>query len=72
MGVHGDESIAYGRVIEAIGVVDAAGYAEVALVSKTLTAEGALVGVRIVPGLEARLPARARSSRARPGRPWRK
>ena len=33
--VRGDKSVAYGRIVEAMGIINAAGYAKVALVSET-------------------------------------
>ena len=33
--VRGDKSVAYGRIVEAMGIINAAGYAMVALVSET-------------------------------------
>ena len=32
--VRGDKSVAYGRIVEAMGIINAAGYAKVALVSE--------------------------------------
>jgi biopolymer transport protein ExbD/biopolymer transport protein TolR len=37
--VRGDKSVAYGRIVEAMGIINAAGYAKVALVSETPAAK---------------------------------
>jgi hypothetical protein len=48
--VRGDKSVAYGRIVEAMGIINAAGYAKVALVSETPPRKRA-DGARIVPGV---------------------